>query len=394
MKILFLTLTYPDINTSSNLYSDLAHEFAEHNHDIYVVTPQHLYKKTNINNEGKVNVLRVKAFQLFNVNPIKKGLANIILPFQFKKAIKKYFNKSNFDLLISPTPPITLTKVIKWIKKKDNAKSYLILRDIFPQNAKDLGLIRNPLLFWYFRQQEKKLYKLSDYIGCMSDANIKYIVKNNLEVNKRKLHVLPNWIKVIAYKKPTINYKIKYGLNDKYIAVFGGNLGIPQYIDLILDLSKLYLDIPEIVFLIIGDGTEKNRIKSRIEVESLSNIILKDKIPRNDYIELIKQSDVGLVNLHPIFTIPNIPSRVLAYFQAKIPVLAAIDRNTDFNELIDNTKCGLWCYSDDLISFKNKFDMLFYNKKMRKMMGENGYNYLESNLDVKNIYNIIINEIS
>ena len=390
MKILYLTIAYPKIKENSNLYSDLANEFGGNGHELYVVAPRIDDLTTNIEKEGTVKVLRVKTMPLFNVGSIKKGIANIIIPFQFINAIKKHLSDICFDLIISPTPPITLHSVIKFVKNRDDAKSYLILRDIFPQNAKDLGIMTNRFLFLYFRKFEKKMYEISDFIGCMSKGNIAYVTKHNQEIEKSKFHLLPNWIKVEDFKIASTNLKKRYGLDGKYVAVFGGNLGKPQYVDFILDLAKAYLNNTNIVFLIIGDGTEQNRIKRRVDEENILNVILKNSIPRSDFLELIKQCNVGLVNLHPAFTIPNIPSRMLAYFQAGIPILAAIDRNTDFGEILDDSKSGVWCYSNDLEDYKRKFDLLYSNEEFRKELGLNGYNYLKNYLDVSNAYKIIV----
>jgi len=392
MKILYLTISYPNVENNSNLYSDLANEFECNDHEIYVVAPS-IDGETKLNHEGNTKVLRVKTLPLFKVSFIKKGIANILLPFQFNRAIRKYLSNNIFDVIISPTPPITLGGLIRKLKRKTGAKSYLILRDIFPQNAKDLGLIKSKVLFNYFRKKEKKLYKYSDFIGCMSKGNMEFILTHNKDVKKEKLHILPNWIKVKDYTKSSYNLKLKYGLDNRFIAVFGGNIGIPQYVDFIVDLAKLYVNNPEIIFLIIGDGTEKNRIKNRIRDENISNIVIKDRIPRNDYIDLIKQCDVGLVNLHPDFTIPNIPSRTMAYFQSKIPILAAVDRNTDYPKIIEDAKAGLWCYSDDLDSYKKCFEEIYNNGELRKSMGLNGLNYLKTNQDVSIAVNIILNKI-
>jgi glycosyltransferase involved in cell wall biosynthesis len=393
MKILFLTLAFPNVETNSNLYSDLANELVINNHDLLVVAPQKRGQRTQVQIEGNTKVLRVRTLPLFNIDPIRKGIANILLPFQYLKAIKKNAAERNFDLIISPTPPITLYRAIKRLKKQYSAKSYLILRDIFPQNAMDLGLIRNKFIFYLFRRQERKLYKISDYIGCMSAGNIEYVKEHNKEINADKLHILPNWIKVKPVKTQNDDIKNKYNLSEKFVAVFGGNVGIPQYVDFILDLASYYLSNLSIIFLIIGDGTEVNRIKTRIQNEGISNVVFKDMIPQEDYLKLIQQCDLGLVNLHPSFTIPNIPSRTLAYMQAKIPILAAIDRNTDLNDFIDKSSCGLWCYSDDLEDYKEKFEIMLNDKALRKNMGANGYNYLKANFDVNNIYKIILNEI-
>lgn len=389
MNALFLMISYPDVKQNTNMYTDLVDEFIKNGHNIYVATAgkkrDHSYKI-----EGGAYVLRIRTLELFEVNPIFKGFALILLPYQFRTAIKRIFPSIKFDLIIMPTPPITLVKNVKYLKKKTHAKFYLILRDIFPQNARDLGLIKNPLIFKYFRKKEKELYSFADYIGCMSPANIEYVISHNCEVDKERLHLLPNWIKVKPYTEPQNDFKSKYKLKNKFVAIFGGNLGKPQSIEFILELARHYRANLKIVFLIVGRGTEKKKIEKIIEVQNLTNVQLLDYIPREEFNELVKECDIGLVNLNDKFTIPNMPSRTLAYWAAKLPILAATDKNTDYRIILEQSKGGLWAETGDITRYKLNFERLYKDEKLRKSMGENGYKYLCKHMNSENAYKTII----
>lgn len=168
MRVLFLLLYHPEPHQSSNLYADLIEEFAKNGHEVIVVSAAGENQPSALKKEKGIEVLRVKTQKIFNVHPLLKGIATVRMPYQFKRAMRKYFSKHMFDLVVTPTPPITFVDIVAWLKKKYPLQSYLILRDIFPQNARDLGMMKNPFLFSYFRKKEKKLYYYSDYIGCMS----------------------------------------------------------------------------------------------------------------------------------------------------------------------------------------------------------------------------------
>ena len=111
-------------------------------------------------------------------------------------AIKKYFADVKFDLVLYPTPPVTQVTTVEYVKKRDGAKSYLLLKDIFPQNAVDIGMMKKTgpksILYKMFRKKEEKLYKISDYIGCMSQANVDYVIKHNPGIDASKVHINPN----------------------------------------------------------------------------------------------------------------------------------------------------------------------------------------------------------
>ena len=386
-------IAFPDIEKDSNLYSDLAEEFRNNGHQVYVATllEKRYNQCTYLEKVKDVSILRVRAGNWFNVNSLViKGVTTLTIANYFKKAVAKYFNNIKFDLVIYPTPPITFAPVVKYIKQRDKCKAYLILRDIFPQNVRDLGLLNNLLLFNYFRRKEKQLYNISDYIGCMSDGNIKYVSEHN-DIKESKLEILYNWGKVNCNTEViTTDYKKKYGLENKFVAVFGGNIGLPQELEFLLELTKEYKDRSDIVFLIVGKGAQKEKIVNIINSEELSNVIIRDYIPRNDYQNLLKQCDIGLINLNRTFTIPNMPCKGVDYFNASIPILASTDKNTDLKQFLQYAKAGLWSETGDLEAYKGNFEKLLNDKKLREELGKNGRKFLEEHLNVEKAYQIIM----
>ena len=246
-KILFLALAYPKIPNSSNLYTDLMEEFRNQGHDVFVVAPAVNDSEVGLINEEGISVIRVKTLPLLNVNPIQKGIANVLLPFQYKKAIKKHFKSATLDLIIMPTPPISLVDVASWLKKKYQSNLYLILRDIFPQNAVDLGMMKKGgMLYNFFRKKEHLLYELVDQIGCMSQGNIDYVMRHNPKVKVRKLHLLPNWQKEIPqFSGDKEALRKKYSFDDNFVIIFGGNIGLPRHLYLARHLGAIRCTVTE-----------------------------------------------------------------------------------------------------------------------------------------------------
>jgi glycosyltransferase involved in cell wall biosynthesis len=381
-------ISYPDVKYNSSMYTDLAQEFALNGHRVFVAVANGDIK-TSLKEEGGITVLRVRTMELFNTSFLKKGLGNVLLPFQVAAAIKKHWKGIGFDSIIVSTPPITYLNTVSKLRKKFNSKIYLILRDIFPQNAIDLGILKNRFLVSMFRRKEKELYRICDHIGCMSDGNIAYVSEHNHDISKTKLHLLPNWMKVNEYTIPDQSLKIRLGLENKFIALYGGNFGKPQKAEFILDLARAMSIHEDVIFLFIGEGSEKQRIIGLAEKYELKNVRFNDQMPRHQYNEIVKFCDLGLVNLSEKFTIPNIPSRTLSYWEAKIPVLAAIDSSTDFGEIIARSGSGLSSITGDLDSYINNFERLYSDKELRDKMGENGYKFLNENCTVAKAYSAI-----
>lgn len=396
MNILFLSIGMLNHIDDKGIYTDLLREFRNRGHNVYVVCTRErrLNLPTEFVNEKGVNFLRVKIGNITKTNIIEKGISTIRIESLFLKQIKKYLSDIKFDLVIYSTPPITFEKVIRYIKNRDNAKSYLLLKDIFPQNAVDLNMFsKKSIFYWYFRNKEKKLYQISDYIGCMSQANVDFILKNNPEISPEKVEVCPNSIEPIEMdkdEKEIQEIRRKYNIPlDKVVFIYGGNLGKPQGIDFIIECLRANKSNDRIYFIIVGSGTEFNKLKSFLDTESPNNVKLLNQLPKDDYEKLANSCDVGLIFLDRRFTIPNFPSRLLSYMQASMPVLAATDINTDIGKVIEEGKFGLWCESRYVNDFNEKLNQLC-NDDLRKQMGANARKYLEENYTVKHSYEIIM----
>jgi len=394
LNILFLTIAFPESVDDRNLYTDLMQEFKERGHCVYVATSRErkYEKSTVLSMENGINVLRIKTGNLQKINFIEKGISTLLIESQFVYAIKKHIKEVKFDLLIYSTPPITFGRVIKYIKNRDNAKTYLLLKDIFPQNAIDLNIIRkNSLIFKYFRHKEKCLYKISDYIGCMSEANVKYVLKNNEFINSIKVEVCPNSIKPSKELKSNNKKQSreKYGINaDSIVFVYGGNLGRPQGIDFLIKVLKTNNNRIDIFFLIIGSGTEYGKLKKSIADLNSKNIILYSALPKDEFDNLIQVCDVGMIFLDERFTIPNIPSRLLSYMEFAMPVIAATDICTDIGDVIVKGEFGMWSKSGDIDAFNNNLSNMCSNA-MLEDMGSNARKYLIDNYTVSTTYEII-----
>lgn len=392
MNVLFLMIAFPDIRKDTNIHSDLAEEFRNKGHKVYVATILESKQgiNTTLDDENGLNVLRIRTGDFFKTDKITKGITLLSLPRNFIKAIKKHISNMKFDLIIFPTPPITFAPVANYFKKKDGSFVYLVLRDIFPQNAVDLKMMPRGIVFDYFRSLEKKMYCISDKIGCMSKGNIDYVLKNN-KVSSDKLEVLYNWKTIRKITKGEKSVKDNLGIKEELIALFGGNIGLPQGLEFLILLAEQYKDNSKIGFVIVGDGTEKGKIKRLAEQKNLKNVHFINQLNRMDYNQLLLETDIGLINLSEKFTIPNIPSKTLDYFDAGIPILGAVDENTDYKELIEGIGSGLVCKTGDLEVYKKNFETLIRDKELRIEMGKKGREFFLKHMTSEKAYEVIMN---
>lgn len=394
MNILFLTLYNVESLRNRGIYEDLLREFSKNGHNVYVVSPceRRYNSDTNLYDEENVKILKIKTGNIQKTNIIEKGISTLLIEHQFIKGIKKFFSDVKFDLIIYSTPPITLEGVVKYLKERDNAITYLMLKDIFPQNAVDLGLMSKSgikgLLYKFFRNKEKYLYNISDFIGCMSAANVNYLLNHNVGIADGSVGLCPNSIEPIDMSLSREELKVmrnKYGIpTDKKVFVYGGNLGKPQGIPFLIDCLRSQKDNRDVFFLIVGDGTEYGGLLDYVEKEKQSNVKLMKRLPKDDYDKMIAACDVGMIFLDHRFTIPNFPSRLLSYMQARLPVLAVTDPHTDIGEVITDGSFGWWCESDDVEKFSEQIKKISSSDIMDYK--NNSWEYLCRYYSVSNTY--------
>lgn len=394
MKIIFLTISRITDISVRGIYSDLLRCFASKGHEVSIVTPKErrFGSPTELKVSNGVSILGVKTMNMQKTSLLEKGVGTVLIETQFKRAIKKYFKGEKWDLILFSTPPITFPNVIRFLKKRNpKAKTYLLLKDIFPQNAVDLGLFsKSSLLYHYFRNKEKQLYHLSDNIGCMSPANVEFVLRHNPEIPPEKVEVAPNSIELVEKKEVDCKeVRSKYGLPlDRPVFIYGGNLGKPQGIDFLIRCLDANASQERCFFLIIGLGTELSKLKMWYHNRRPTSVKVMDGIPREEYDDLVRSCDVGMIFLDHRFSIPNYPSRLLPYLENKMPVLCITDPNTDIGRLAEDNGYGYWAESNSVSQFNVVLERMIASDI--KKMGEAGYSFLCDNYLVENTYNAII----
>lgn len=385
------------INSFSDrgIYTDLLRKFYEEGHEVYAVCPveRREKKKTEVRKEKQGTILNVQTLNLQKTNIVEKGFGTLAIEYQFLAAIKKHFADVKFDVIIYSTPPITFSKVINFVKKRDNAYSYLLLKDIFPQNAIDMKMLKeNGILHRMFVKKEQKLYAISDAIGCMSEANKRFILHHNPTISPEKVEINPNTIEPFIFNQSSEQkqaIKIKYNLPiDKKIFVYGGNLGKPQGLDFLLETIAATKN-EAVFFLIVGSGTEYNKIEKWFQNFKPKNALLLAGLPKQDYDLLLNACDVGLIFLHKDFTIPNFPSRLLSYLEMKMPIIAATDKNSDIGDVVESNNCGFKVISGDQTTMQSTIEKILSDEENYTKMKENAWNLLQKEYQVARSFDLI-----
>lgn len=395
MKILYLSQRFNF--ERAGIYADLMNALVADNHDVTIVScrADSDFDYSRIYEENGCKMLYVKVGNQFGVNVIKKAVVQFSIPHKMLNGIKKHLCSQSYDMILYPTPPITFSPVVKWCKNYFKAKSYLMLKDIFPQNAVDLGMIKkNSPVHILYKYIEQKLYSVSDCIGCMTPENQNYLKRNYNQNVWKKSTIFPNTINCEKLKAD-LTHEFRKN-KEQTTFLFGGNMGKPQAVDFLLECIKNLKCYSKASFKLIGNGSEVEYIQNYITAHELKNVTFSRGLPREEYEKVVADCDVGLIVLNNKFTIPNCPARLLSYMAKGIPILAATDVVTDIKGIVtEEANCGFWCQSNDVEAFcsivKNICEL---QADDLEKLGDNGLNYIRQHFDVKASVDILNNFMS
>lgn len=394
MNILFLFCYLPELGTDSILFTQLINEFKNNGHRVFVSAKGRDINKTGVVTENGIPVLRIKSHEFTGVSSnVKKALAYQEYALKQRNYTKKFFKNEKIDLIISHSLPPELGYIVSGLKRHFKCPFYLIQTDFIWQDAVAFGYFRknNPIAL-YYRFWENKMFKEADFIGCPTKGNVDFIKQYYPKIEDKRFDFLPFWANEITVQHNP-GLKEQMGLKDKFVVVYGGSVGAAQRIEHIVELAEACREYKDIVFVILGKGAYLDVIKGMVNDKGLSNVEFKAFLPQDQYMAFLASCNVGLIILNEKMATPNFPSKSLSYLNMKVPILAALDHTTDFGEYLEENKAGLWGYSDDIPTLKERLLSYYNSKELREQVKENGYRLFKDELTTARAYERIINKV-
>lgn len=352
MRIALIADAYPPLRSSGAVQlRDLSREFVRQGHDITVIVPSaSLGAPWALETLDGVQVLRVKAMQTRDTSYVWRTLAELALSHFVRKGLEASpLRDVKWDAVVWYSPTIFFGKAVAWLKAKSRCPSYLIIRDIFPEWAVDLGLMGRGAVYKFFKYFERVQYDAADTIGVQSHAGLPYFAEWSRQPGRR-LEVLQNWL------APAENVGCSIKLSETHLAgrrifVYAGNMGAAQSMDMVLGLAERLKDRADVGFLFVGRGSDVPRLRALAEEKQLPNVLFHDEIDPTEVPGLLAQCHVGLVMLDPRHKTHNVPGKFLTYMQAGLPVLARINAGNDLIDLIAHERVGSAYVGDSIEAF-------------------------------------------
>ena len=358
MRIALIADTFPPLRTSGSVQlRDLSREFARQCHSLCVLLPapdqSELWKLEEFDG---AQVLRLKAPRTKDIGYVRRTLAELAMPFAMLRNLRKSpLAKERWDGVVWYSPSIFHGPLVSSLKKSNACKSYLIIRDIFPEWAVDMGLMGRGLPYRFFDAIARYQYSVADVIGVQTPGNRRYFACW-LEKSGRRLEVLQNWLAKPSSSRCSIRVDQSM-LAGRKVLVYAGNMGIAQGMDILLDLAEKLQGRTDIGFLFVGRGSDAARLKAVAQGKQLDNVVFFDEIDPDEIPDLYAQCDAGIVALDPRHKSHNIPGKFLTYMQSGLPVLANINAGNDLAQLIRDEGVGQVCETnqlDDLLNLTEK----------------------------------------
>lgn len=342
LRVALVSVDYPPQRTSAAVQMrDLAIEMLRQGHRPTIIVPTaDLAGPWSIETMDGIEVLRIKAPPTRDIGYARRTLNEAMLPLTMSRAMAKTpLRDERWDLIAWYSPTIFFGPFIWWLKRRSGATAYLILRDIFPEWAVDLGLMKKGPVYWFFRAVAQLQYNTADTIGVQTGSNLAYLERWAAKPG-RTLEVLPNWLSVA----PNVGCRIDFGttnLSGRKVFAYIGNMGVAQGMDILLDMAELAGVRDDIGFAFVGRGSEAERIRRAIAERGLANAAFFDEIPSEEVPGLLAQCHAGLIALDPRHRSHNVPGKFLSYLRAGLPVLARVNKGTDLARLINDEQVGL-----------------------------------------------------
>lgn len=358
MRIALIADTFPPMRTSGAVQlRDLSREFVRQGHSLTAFLPSPDQSAPwSLEEFDGVQVLRLKAPRTKDIGYVRRTLGELMMPFAMLRQFRKSpLANEQWDGVVWYAPSIFHGPLAKALKKISGCKGYLIIRDIFPEWAVDMGLMGRSLPYWFFAAVARYQYSVADVIGVQTPGNSGYFEKWR-EQPGRQLEVLQNWLDKPALACCPIRVN-ETSFAGRKLFVYAGNMGLAQGMDILLDLAELLRGRTDVGFLFVGRGSESARLKGLAKDRKLDNVLFYDEIHPDEIPDLYAQCSAGIVALDPRHKLHNIPGKFLTYMQSGLPVLANINAGNDLAQMIRDEQVGQVCESnrvDDLVQCANQ----------------------------------------
>lgn len=386
LNILYLSQYFPpEMGAPSARVYELSRRWVAQNSAVTILTgfPNHPtgivpeeYKGQYFLREGKdgIKVIRTYIYAAANKGFIKRVFS--YLSFMVSSIIQGTRASGKQDVIIASSPQFFVGIAGYIISRLKGIPFIFEIRDLWPESIVQLGLLKNEVLISLLEWIEIFLYKRAAHIIVVADSTVDILMKKGID--KEKISVLKNGVDLILFNflDNQSALKEKYGFKNKFVVSYIGTHGLSHALDKVLETAELIKPREDIVFLLVGEGAEKEKLQNFAKEAMLTNIVFVDQINKSQLPDYYALSDIVLVTLRklPLFK-HVIPSKLFEIMAMKRPIIISVDGEA--KRIVENAKSGVFCEPENPVSLKKAIEALYKDEEKRKQLGENGRQFVE-----------------
>ena len=383
MKIVALTKYFPpEIGTASHLFFELCETLVQHGHQVTAITGMPWYNLSEVDPRYRgrlvlkeqlngIKVIRIAEPPFPSDQRVKLG--HVTAPLMFCLA---GLLEHAPDVVAVYSPPLMMGLTAQVLSRVWGVPFVFNAQDLYPQCLIDLGQLRNPVLIRLFEEMESYIYRKASFITVHSQGNMNFLV-NTKGVSPEKIEVAHNWVDTDLISPGSRNNEFaqQHGLTEKFVVSFAGTMGISQGIASVVEAAAVLQAYPDILFLLVGGGIEKELAERRTQELDVKNIKFLPMQPRETYPQILQASDVCLVTLRKDIKTPVVPSKIMGIMAAGRSVLASIPLHGDAPRLIDEAQSGICVEPENPEALAGAILRLYQEQELRESFGQNGRHY-------------------
>ena len=392
MKILLIHQYYLGKNEGGgSRFNEMCRYWAESGFEVSVIAGT-VHYATGIKDEkykGKWNVREqdekvevIKCFVSSSYNKSFSGRLIAYFSFFLSSLWAGLFHIGKVDTIIATSPPLTvgLTAILLSFFKRN--PFIFEVRDLWPDSAIQSGVLKNKLLIKLSYWLENISYRKAKKIVVLTPAFKKYLLKKG--IREEKITFIPNAADLDLFKPGNKDNWVrkKYNLGKKFVVLYTGAYGRANALSQLIETADLLKEHKDIVFMFVGDGMEKNKLKKLINDLGLNNIIFVDAQPKDRMADFINASDVCTAVLKRLDVFKTVyPNKVFDYMACGKPIIIGIDGAA--RELIEGAQCGVFAEPENPEKIKDAVLFFYNNRNLCKMYGNRGRKFVEGRMNRK-----------
>jgi colanic acid biosynthesis glycosyl transferase WcaI len=386
MKVAFFTRYFwPEVGAAPELVSQVCEDLVRRGHQVTVIAPAPSYNLLSEHSNGKgglsgweewrgVRIRRVWNFSGGRGSMVRKGLEHVSIGFSLAAGA---IDLPRHDVVLGISPPLATGLACHAAARAWGVPFVFNVQDVFPQNAIDLGLMKNRALIWGFEGMERYIYRHASRVTVHSAGNRELLLRHGCPSDR--VVEISNWVDTNWIKPADRDNEFRrvHAPDARFLVVFAGTMGVSQDLDVALRCAQRLQQVPGLQFLLVGNGTEKPRLQQEAKAMNLSNVRFAPMQPPEKYPEVLAAADACLATLHPSVLTPVVPSKILTIMAAARPVLAALPLSGDAPALIADARAGIVVPAGDDNALAKAVMELCDNTALAEECGARGRTYVQ-----------------